>query len=405
MSVLFQLLLRLMFAVRPALRALLGAWGRRLAARIVGVGTNVRVAEFGTTAPWDSRKPLVSVIIPCYNHGPHLPRNFASLAAQSLQDYEMILVDDGSTDPATVEYIDGLDLSRVSVIRQANAGPASARNAGIEQARGRYICCLDADDYVAPTYLEKCLLLLEGNTGIRLAYSWVRLVGKEQRLHRVADFDPGLLRYFNPICSAAVFHRADWQAVGGFDEARETMYEDWDFWISLARIGVRGKVIEEALLFYHQQPGSRLREGNRRGAQSYARMRARHLEFYRRTIVRMLSQGYVEKWTRTPLANLSRAEQYAPVAPCAVLAVITYCSEWTEWRRWLSTVDASDAFFVIVCECASIPAWLLARADETYWLESLLHPTQWPDFIETFKRTRRISRVLPNPMVVTGGGE
>ncbi|MDH4580939.1 glycosyltransferase family 2 protein [Pseudomonas sp. BN415] len=343
------------------------------------------------------------MIIPCYNHGPYLPRNFASLAAQSLQDYEMILVDDGSTDPATVEYIDGLDLSRVSVIRQANSGPASARNAGIEQARGRYICCLDADDYVAPTYLEKCLLLLEGNIGIRLAYSWVRLVGKEQRLHRVADFDPGLLRYFNPICSAAVFHRADWQAVGGFDEARETMYEDWDFWISLARIGVRGKVIEEALLFYHQQPGSRLQEGNRRGAQSYARMRARHLEFYRRTIVRMLSRGYFEKWTRTPLANLSRAEQYAPVAPCAVLAVITHCSEWTEWRRWLSTVDASETFFVIACECASIPAWLLARADETYWLEGLLHPTQWPDFIETFKRTRRISRVLPNPMVVAGG--
>lgn len=223
----------------------------------------------------------MSVVIPCFNHGRYLPRTLASLTRQSFQDFEVIVVDDGSDDPCTLEFLDTLETPAIQLLRQPNRGPSAARNAGIARSRGRYICCLDADDHLAPTYLEKCLVLLEGNYGIRLAYSWVRLEGEEQRLHRAVEFDAGLLRYMNFICVAAVFHRADWERGGGFDESREALFEDWDFWVSLASHGVRGKVIAEPLMFYHRQAGSRLQQGNRRGVRTYRRLRARHPRFFR----------------------------------------------------------------------------------------------------------------------------
>lgn len=333
----------------------------------------------------------MSVVIPCFNHGQYLPRTLASLARQSFQDFEVILVDDGSDDPCTVEFLDSLEVSAIQLLRQPNRGPSAARNAGIARARGRYICCLDADDHVAPTYLEKCLVLLEGNYGIRLAYSWVQLEGEERRLHRAAEFDAGLLRYFNFICVAAVFHRTDWQRVGGFDESREAMFEDWDFWISLASHGVRGKVIAEPLLFYRRQAGSRLQQGNQRGVHSYRRLRSRHPRVYSGSLgLRELVAGYFDRWTQVPLLNLSRAAQYKATAPGAVVAVIDSTADLTEWKRRLDGMTASTQIFVIVGDCSELPVWLLERAEAVYWLTNLLHRSQWSDFIRNFAQTRGI---------------
>src|SRR6266542_3718389 len=99
-----------------------------------------------TQALWPADEPLVSVIIPCYNYGEYLHDAIASVLAQELHDTEIIVVDDGSTDSNTRAVISALGTPRTRVIVQANAGLSRARNAGIKAARGKYICCLDADD-------------------------------------------------------------------------------------------------------------------------------------------------------------------------------------------------------------------------------------------------------------------
>ncbi|MBG5376633.1 glycosyltransferase family 2 protein [Pseudomonas aeruginosa] len=221
---------RLIFSLPPAFRSWLGEKGRHLVHLVLDIGSASALRQdSGHATQWDPQKPLLSVVIPCFNHGRYLRRALDSLARQSFQDFEIILVDDGSDDPSTLGLLEALQEPGMTILRQPNRGPSAARNAGVARARGRYICCLDADDWLASTYLEKCLVLLEGNSGVRLAYSWVQVVGEEHRLHRSAGFHPGLLRYFNPFCVSAIFHRDDWLAVGGFDEAREAQFEDWDY--------------------------------------------------------------------------------------------------------------------------------------------------------------------------------
>ena len=131
-------------------------------------------------------QPLVSVVIPCYNYGRFLNDAIASVRAQTLQDFEIIVVDDGSNDDVTPGVLDALEGSDQSpdltVIRQENQGAPTARNTGIRVAKGLYVCCLDADDTMEPTYLEKCVLLMEGNAGVSLAYSWLRVTGAEERV-------------------------------------------------------------------------------------------------------------------------------------------------------------------------------------------------------------------------------
>jgi glycosyltransferase involved in cell wall biosynthesis len=398
---------RFLFSIRPWLRSWSGDWGRRAARLVFGIdpAVSVQSRSFGEAIHWCEHEPLLSVVIPCFNHGEYLQRALASLSQQSLQDFEVILVDDGSDNPSTLELLETLEVSGVTLLRQSNRGPSAARNAGIARARGRFICCLDADDHLAPTYLEKCMVLLEGNQGIRLAYSWVQLVGEEHRLHRAADFDPGLLRYFNSICVSAVFHREDWHLAGGFDEAREAMFEDWDFWIALAERGIRGKVIREPLLFYQRQAGSRLNAANHHALSSFLRIRGRHPRLYRgRAFLRSLVNGYFDRWTHSPLLNMSRAGQYQGVGPGAVAVVVSRPTreDWRAWRRHLDELPASAPLFVIAGDCRRLPGWLLQRAESIYWLEHLLHRSQWPGFISNFLRTRGIAQLQPSSAAVAG---
>jgi glycosyltransferase involved in cell wall biosynthesis len=112
--------------------------------------------------------PLVSVVLPTYNRARFLPQAFASVCAQRLGDWELIVVDDGSTD-GTGELVATLArcLARpVRYVRQQNAGPAAARNAGLDLARGKYVAFHDSDDVWLPHHLDDCVSALEANPDV-----------------------------------------------------------------------------------------------------------------------------------------------------------------------------------------------------------------------------------------------
>lgn len=104
--------------------------------------------------------PTVSVVIPLYNKGKYIERSLRSVLAQEHQPLEIIIVDDGSTDESA-EKISNFDDPRILLIKQENAGPGAARNAGLARARGKYVAFLDADDEWFPSFLKKGLELLE----------------------------------------------------------------------------------------------------------------------------------------------------------------------------------------------------------------------------------------------------
>ncbi|MFF4207942.1 glycosyltransferase family 2 protein [Streptomyces sp. NPDC001796] len=196
--------------------------------------------------------PVVSVVIPCHDYARYLPDAVSSVVAQTFRDWELVIVDDGSTDD-TAEVAEGLIARhpdrRIRLLRQANAGVSAARNTGIEAAAGRYILPLDADDVIAPTMLEKTVGVLDGDPGIAIASTDVFTFTDDDLPPQAMPLpaysrELMLQRLIMFYCS--LYRREAWQAVGGYDETMRAG-EDWDFWIGCVEHGFDAHHIHEPL--------------------------------------------------------------------------------------------------------------------------------------------------------------
>src|SRR5690348_2571583 len=145
------------------------AWTRRTASSARSTGADRRVAV-----------ARVSVVIPCFNAGEHLDEAVRSALAQTHADLEVVIMDDGSTDPATRRLLDGAAAwPRTRILRQANAGPSAARNAAIEAATGEFILPLDADDRIEPGYVEQAAAILQSRPEVGIVYCRAMKFGAE----------------------------------------------------------------------------------------------------------------------------------------------------------------------------------------------------------------------------------
>lgn len=203
--------------------------------------------------------PAVSVIIPVYNAAPFVGPAIESVLAQTFQDYEIIVVDDGSIDRSRDEILKFGD--RVNYVHQANRGQAVARNTGIARAAGRYLAFLDADDLWYPQKLRRCVDLLEADAGAAMACSTFTLMSMDGKiitphvtLPTSGDLYPRILLGNILSCQGSLIRRPVFDETGGFCE-ETTLYEDWALF---ARISRRHRVrwIDEPLFYYRSsKPG------------------------------------------------------------------------------------------------------------------------------------------------------
>lgn len=245
----------------------------RNAVRALFRSTDERLYE---QVKWDG--PLITVVIPCYNYGSYLDEALQSVRNQTFTNHEIIIVDDGSTDPLTInklEEIENREIPGVRIIHQANAGVSHARNHGIAEARGKYICCLDADDCLEPRYFEKSLKILESGN-LDVCYSYFQVFGDEEWIAKPGRFDIEVLKTRNCACVAAVFKKSIWEKVGGYNPNMKGGYEDWDFWISVAEQGAQGAVIPEPLFRYRRHGRTMLVDAEEKHNLLYAQIRKNH---------------------------------------------------------------------------------------------------------------------------------
>lgn len=214
-----------------------------------------------------SAAPAVSIIIPAYNAAWSIGRTLASLQAQTLAEFECVIVDDGSTDE-TASLVEGRIAGdpRFRLIRQENAGVAAARNRGLREVCGRYVANLDADDMWGPQFLSRVVEGLErAGPGATLCFArsvWVgpddTVLGEIPEPLGQADYRDILIR--NPIGngSAALMRRDMVLACGGWDADLVQDYgptDDWQLQLQLAALGAV-VVVDEPLVFYRITPGS-----------------------------------------------------------------------------------------------------------------------------------------------------
>jgi glycosyltransferase involved in cell wall biosynthesis len=200
--------------------------------------------------------PRVSVIVTCWNLGRHLDEAVDSVLAQTFQDFEIVVVDDGSTDPETRARLDGYARPRTRVLRRPHEGVAAARNAGIAASTGPYLCTLDADDTFEPTFLEKTVRVLDADPAIAFASTWLRAFGSEQWEWKPERCDLVSLLLEDTVLTASLVRRAAVEAVGGYDTRMPAQGDDdWDLWLTLVEGGCAGHIVREPLYNY-RRPGS-----------------------------------------------------------------------------------------------------------------------------------------------------
>ncbi len=195
--------------------------------------------------------PQVSVVAPTFNRREVLPRALDSVVAQTSGDWELIVVDDGSTD-GTAEMVEQ-DYPDIHLVVQENRGVSAARNAGIAQARGEWIAFLDSDDAWLPEKLERQMKALEAQSGHRLCHTeeiWIRNGQRVNPATKYAKSGGHIYQKCLPLCvispSSVVMRRDLLEETGGFDESLEVC-EDYDLWL---RVTAREPVlfVEEPLL-------------------------------------------------------------------------------------------------------------------------------------------------------------
>ncbi len=192
--------------------------------------------------------PLVSVIIPLYNKGSYINRALDSVLAQSFQDYEVIVVDDGSTDDSLKQAMGHRGL-HMKLIQQANLGPGAARNRAIREAKGKYVAFLDADDEWLPEFLVNSLENLRNNPECVLSTCgyFTDIQRKKSRLTQLASLPPGVYRLPPDIditilgyitgnvhsAGTVVCAKDVIEKYGGFYEKKCTWGEDRYLWLQV----------------------------------------------------------------------------------------------------------------------------------------------------------------------------
>lgn len=245
------------------------------------------VGKEAWTYPSDDAARLVSVIIPCFNYGFYLDEAIASVRAQTIGSCEIIVVDDGSTDTATHAVLDRLSNDpTLRLVRQGNQGLPSARNNGIAIARGEYICCLDADDLIDPTYLECAICTFCADSAAGFVYSHVRMFGDVSEIWETGDFDIQQALYGNFTSVSAVFRRDDWREVGGYSPVMRGGFEDWEFWIRLSALGRRGRVVRHPLFLHRRHGRTMTHDAKDRQEELQARIRALNPQIFESAALR-----------------------------------------------------------------------------------------------------------------------
>ena len=208
---------------------------------------------------------IVSVVIPAYQAAHTIAATLDSVLAQTFQDYEIIVINDGSPDSEQLEMALETYRGRISYVCQENQGPAGARNTGIRMARGEYVALLDADDLWEPEHLASQLAVLEANSSLDMVYADARVFGDvPERGRTVMESCPseGDVTFESLVTGRCTVHicvslvrRQTLLDAGLFDLAFKGT-EDFDMWLRIAKRGGHITYQRRVLGRYRRRPGS-----------------------------------------------------------------------------------------------------------------------------------------------------
>ena len=214
-----------------------------------------------------TNSPEISVIIPAYNQADYVSQAIQSVLSQTNPNYELVVVNDGSTDE-TPQILSQFQDPRIRVISQPNRGLAAARNAGIRESSAPLIALLDSDDYFLPDKLAIQSEYLLQHPEIGMVGGGIQIVNHageilKQIINKPDGLDLQGLLFANPFVPSSIMIRRQWfDRVGTFDENLRAC-EDWDMWLRIGYAGCLFAWVDYPVVAYRQHQGQMTREPER----------------------------------------------------------------------------------------------------------------------------------------------
>ena len=233
------------------------------------------------------KEPLVSILMPLYNYGNRINQTLNSVFNQDYTNYEIILVDDGSTDEFVKIKLKQLEtVERIKVVYKENGGPSSARNEAFRHSKGEFILPLDSDDMIMDGYIKTCVNILSTNKNISPVYCDTHHVGQMQGIEQRPEWSKERLVKGPFIVNCSMFHRDSFLKVGGYDEELNG-WEDYDMWLRMMKEGYVGKRIPKPLFiyFHHENDGTVSTNANKNSQELYLKIISKNFNIVDNKIV------------------------------------------------------------------------------------------------------------------------
>lgn len=256
-------------------------------------------------------QPRISIIVPCYNGAKYIRETLDCLQKQTIDDWECIIVNDGSTDNSLEilrEYAE--KDSRYKYIDKENGGPAIARNTAIAASSGKYILPLDADDLIAPFYAEKAVDYLENHPKCKVVYGEAEYFDGRTGVWELPDYDYENELWENAIYCTAVYRKSDYDKTIGYNPNMNYGNEDWDFWLSLLAEGDEVYKIPATVLFYRKHSFSHTTDLVSNIEKAYQQMILNHIERYKPYFYKLFLLKNSNEYLQKELKGVLRSRRY-----------------------------------------------------------------------------------------------
>ncbi len=239
--------------------------------------------SFHNNSSSTKNKIIISVIIPCHNYGIYLRDAVLSVLHQTFPNFEIIIINDGSEDNShsiATKILSDFSDHHISYINQPHSGIVQPRNRGVGMARGKYILPLDADDMIAPQFLEKTVNFLSGRPDLGYVSTKALFFGDVNKIWPREDFHPANLFVTNQQTNTTLYRKEMWENIGGYDERMIHGYMDWEFWIRATKFGWIGHQIDEPLFFYRRKSNSVVMKAKNNDVEIKTQIMKLHPEVY-----------------------------------------------------------------------------------------------------------------------------
>ena len=365
---------------------------------------------YAPAGPAAGATPVVSVVTPYFNTGPVFRETARCVLGQSLQAFEWIIVNDGSTDPEALAVLDEFRPEqcgdpRIRVINhRVNHGLPASRNTGFRAARAELVFQIDADDLIEPTTLEKCAWYLHSYTGAAFVKGWSVGFGACEYLWTKGFHNGREFLNENLATATAMLRRSVHESVGGCDETIRAGMEDWDFWVRCASMGYWGGTIPEYLDWYRRRDNQHDDWGNLKTQHARQTFRARLRGLYPRVFADGGFPELAPHWPK-PLEPVPAAPPFAnPLAKDRprLLMIVPWLRMGGADRfnldlmRFLTSPAGGEWEVTVATTNAGHP-WLpqvTALTPDVFCMDQFLRPVDYPRFLRGLIESRRPDVVM-----------